>query len=214
VVLVYFCTMQYFISHYFGYIASLCLIIALLVKTQKRFRWANIAGCIFFIVYAIIIGAIPVLLTNSILLAINVFYLFKENAKKEKLETIEFSANEKIYLKYLDFYKEDIIKYFPNFDVEMLHHNLNFVVIRDTVIATIFSAKINTNGEAEVCLNYATKQFRDSKNEQFILEKGKQLLQEKGVHRIVYAPPISKAHETFIKKMGFLQSEGKWFKNL
>ena len=62
------------ITPYFGYLASLCLIIALLVNNDLKFRWFNTFGNIFFIVYALVLNAVPVLITNVLLLGINAYY--------------------------------------------------------------------------------------------------------------------------------------------
>jgi hypothetical protein len=82
------------IAPYLGYIASLLLIIALLVSNDLRFRWFNTAGNVFFISYALIIGAIPVLITNCILLGINALYLVKVYRRQENFDLIQFSGEE------------------------------------------------------------------------------------------------------------------------
>ena len=65
------------IAPYFGYLASLALILALLAGNDVQFRWYNILGTVSFIIYAIIFKAVPVLLTNGILFVINLYYLIK-----------------------------------------------------------------------------------------------------------------------------------------
>lgn len=92
------------IAPYFGYLASLLLIIALLVSNNLKFRWFNTMGNIIFIVYAIVIAAIPILLTSGILLCINLFYLIKIYRKEENFDLIEFKGDEKLVHKFLEFY--------------------------------------------------------------------------------------------------------------
>ena len=65
------------VATYFGYLASLMLIIALLVSNNLKFRWFNTAGNLAFITYALFLQAIPVLITNCILLALNAWHLVK-----------------------------------------------------------------------------------------------------------------------------------------
>ena len=142
------------IAPYFGYLASLALIIALLVNNDLKFRWFNTAGNIFFIIYAIIIHAFPVLVTNVILLTINITYLVKVYGKKEIFDLLEFKGEEKLVSKFLEFYKRDIELYFPDFRAEQMKDNLNFVIIRNLVIANIFSASVLPQGDAAVLINY------------------------------------------------------------
>lgn len=202
------------IAPYFGYLASLFLIIALLVNGDIKFRIYNILGTISFIIYGIIFSAWPVLLTNVILFCINVYYLRKLYAHKEDFELIEFNGDEKLAIKFLDFYGEDIKTYFPDLNETQLTGNLNFVVLRDLVIANIFSAEVLDNGDAVVALNYTTKKYRDYKVGKFIFEKEKQYLISKGIKRIVYKHAANKSHIQYLKTLGFEAYEGGFQKNL
>lgn len=191
------------IAPYLGYLASLCLVIALLVSNDLKFRWFNTLGNVFFIVYAIILGAFPVLLTNLILLCINGYYLVKVYTKKEKFDMLEFKGDEQLAKKFLSFYKKDIAVYFPSFNNEAMMGNLNFVVTRDLVIANMFSANVADNGDAIVLLNYTVQKYRDYKVGTFIFEKERDYLIEKGIKRIVYINMQNKKHNDFLKVMGF-----------
>lgn len=202
------------IAPYFGYLASLFLIIALLVNGDIKFRIYNILGTISFIIYGIIFNARPVLLTNVILFCINVYYLSKLYAHKENFELIEFNGEEKLAVKFLHFYGADIKTYFPDFKEGELKGNLNFVVLRDLVIANVFSAKILQNGDAVVALNYTTKKYRDFKVGQYIFEKEKQYLISKGIKRIVYKHTANKSHIHYLKTLGFDKHESGFDKLL
>ncbi len=195
------------ITPYFGYLASLCLIIALLVNNDLKFRWFNTFGNIFFIIYAIVLGAFPVLLTNLILLGINGYYLIKVYRRQENFEMLEFKGDEKLATRFLEFYQEDIRDYFPAFNKEVMQQNLNFVVTRDLVIANMFSAKILDNGDAVVALNYTLQKYRDYKVGRYIFEKERDHLLEKGIRRIVYTKVSNKNHRQFLTVMGFKKED-------
>ena len=96
------------------------------------------------------------MLTKVIFFFINIYYLRKLYAHKEDFEFIEFSGDEKLALKFLHFYKEDIKTCFPDFNETQLRGSLNFVVLRDLVIANIFNAQILENADTVVVLNYTT----------------------------------------------------------
>ena len=211
----YFCTLMLLqIAPYFGYLASLFLIIALLVNGDVKFRIYNILGTISFIIYGIIFSAWPVLLTNVILFFINIYYLRKLYAHKEDFELIEFNGDEKLALTFLHFYREDIKTYFPDYEETQLKGNLNFVVLRDLVIANIFSAQVLENGDAVVALNYTTKKYRDYKVGKFIFEREKQFLISKGIEKIVYKNVDNKSHMHYLKTMGFLAHERGFAKTI
>ena len=211
----YFCILMLLqIAPYFGYLASLFLIIALLPNGDVKFRIYNSLGSISFIIYGIIFNAWPVLLTNLILFFININYLRKLYIHKEDFELIEFNVEEKLALKFLHFYGADIKTYFPDFKEEQLKGNLNFVVLRDLIIANIFSAQILENGDAVVVLNYTTKKYRDFKVGKFIFEREKQYLISKGIKRIVYNNAANKSHMHYLKTLGFLAHERGFAKQL
>ncbi|HOZ78274.1 MAG TPA: YgjV family protein [Ferruginibacter sp.] len=191
------------ITPYFGYLASLCLIIALLVNNDLKFRWFNTFGNIFFIVYALVLNAVPVLITNVLLLGINAYYLFKVYRRQENFDMLSFKGDEKMAQKFIRFYQGDIASYFPSFTPSVLQDNFNFVVTRDLVIANMFSAKVLANGDAVVALNYTLQKYRDYKVGTYIFEKEKDFMIANGVKRIVYTDVPNKNHRRFLKVMGF-----------
>ena len=166
------------IAPWFGYLATLLLAFGLLVNNDIKFRWLNFSGNIAFIIYGVVLGAMPVILTNVLLLCINVE-------------------------RFLQFYENDIAFYFPAFKREQLEGNLNFVVLRDLVIANTFSTKLSDDGTAQVILNYTVAKYRDYKVGKFIFEKEKQFLLSKGIQKIYYKVVANKQHEKFLFKMGF-----------
>ncbi len=191
------------ITPYFGYLASLFLILAIVINNDLKFRWFSTLGNLSFIVYALLLAAIPVLITNVILLCINIYYLAKIYRRKENFDLLEFKGDEKMAQKFLLYYQNDIAAYFPAFNQETLENNLNFVVTRDLVIANIFNATITANGDANVHLNYTLQKFRDYKVGSFIFEKERDYLISKGIKRLVYLSLPNKNHLNFLKVMGF-----------
>jgi len=192
---------------YFGYLASVLLAIGLVVNNDLKFRWLNTGGNIAFIAYGLVLGAIPIILTNSILLLINLFYLYKIYNRKEFFDLLEFTNGGILIDRFLSFYKDDIARYFPGFKREQLAGNLNFVVLRDLVIANIFSAKLSDDGRAEVIINYTVAKYRDYKVGRFIFDKEKQYLVSRGVKTIYYKQVDNPKHQQFLDVMGFTMQE-------
>lgn len=191
------------IAPYLGYLATALLGLSLIVTKDIQFRWLNTFGCISFIVYGLFIGAIPVVLTNNILLAINGFYLYKIYQRSETFDIVEYKGHEVLIGKFIDFYKKDISKYFPNFDMNSSSATIRFVVLRDLVIANIFIATLDEEGNARVQLNYTIPAYRDFKIGKYVFEKEKKILQQKGVKAVVYERAAYQGHMDFLKKMDF-----------
>lgn len=204
------------IAPYVGYLATLLLALGLLVSNDLKFRWLNTGGNIAFILYGVFLAAIPVILTNGLLLCINLYFLYKIYNRKELFELLEFSNGGILVDRFLAFYRKDIAAYFPSFQREQLEGNLNFVVLRDLVIANIFSARLEENGQARVLINYTVPKYRDYKVGRFIFEKEKTYLLSKGVKRLYYNEVGHPQHKKFLQVMGFEPEQTgtgeKWIK--
>ena len=186
-----------------GYAASLLLAISLLVNNDLKFRWLNTWGCIAFIIYGILIHAFPIILTNVILLLINAFYLIKIYRANENFDLLSFNTGDELINKFLSFYQPDIKRYFPDYDPADKQNNINFVVLRDMVIANIFSATLMEDGTALVKINYTVPKYRDYKIGKFLFQKEKQFLLSNGIRRLVYTHVHHKKHEAYLLKVGF-----------
>jgi hypothetical protein len=186
-----------------GYLASLLLAISLIVNNDLKFRWLNTFGCLSFIIYGILISAFPIILTNAILLFINLFYLIKIYRTEEDFDFLEFKTGDKLIEKFLSFHRTDINAYFPAFNLNETGNDISFAVLRDMVIANIFVATLSNNGVAVVKINYTVPKYRDYKVGKFIFEKEKKYLISKGVKKVLYNEVFNKQHGSFLKTMGF-----------
>ena len=186
-----------------GYLASLLLAISLVINNDLKFRWLNTFGCLSFIIYGVLIDAFPIILTNSILLLINLFYLVKIYRTEEDFDLVEFKAGDQLIGKFLSFHEQDIKNYFPNFNLAELGDEISFMVLRDMAIANIFVASLSPDGTAVVKINYTVQKYRDYKVGKFIFDKEKKYLVAKGVKLVVYKEVANKGHESFLKTMGF-----------
>ncbi len=203
-------SMNQIISLGLGYLASLLLALSLLVNNDIRFRWLNSFGCLAFILYGIMISAMPIIITNSLLLIINSYSLVKIYLRHEKFDLLEFNPDDALIKKFLDFYSKDIQAYFPEYHSEANHPELRFVVLRDLAIANIFVVSISPEGNAEVKINYTVEKYRDFEVGKFIFDTEKKYLANKGVKRICYRKIFNKDHERFLKIMGFNKDDGQW----
>ena len=210
--------MSEIIASLLGYVASLLLAISLLVNNDLKFRWLNTFGCLSFILYAVIINAFPIILTNSILLLINAFYLVRIYRSNENFDLLAFKAGDELINKFLAFHQKDIKAYFPDYDPADETNDINFIVLRDMVIANIFAASLMKDGTAIVKINYTTPKYRDYKIGKFLFHKEKQFLLAHGIRRLVYTHVFNKKHEAYLLKMGFekelLNEQAYYYKHI
>lgn len=186
-----------------GYLAFIFLAISLWVNNDIKFRWINSLGSLSFVFYGILIGAFPVVLTNAVLLAINIYFLFKIYRRQEKFDLVEFRNDAALVPKFLSFYQKDIEAYFPGFQMGEQETEIRFVVLRDVVVANLFVATVLPNGDAIVKINYTVPKYRDYKVGRFLFDEGKEFLHNRGIKRIIYGQVHNPRHEKFLKVMGF-----------
>jgi hypothetical protein len=202
------------LAEWMGYAASLFLILSLLVTNSLKFRWLNAAGCGFFVIYGIMLQAMPVVLTNGILLAINVYYLVAIYRYSEKFDLVQFTAGEEVADKFIEHYQKGIQDYFPHFREDQVtnENGIHFFVLRDMAIANMFSATVTPAGEALVHINFTVEKFRDYKVGRYLFQQEKQYLRDKGIRKIVYRQMPNRKHIAFLKVMGFVPENNCWVK--
>lgn len=60
-----------------GYLASILIAISMFMKDIIKLRFINSIGSLCFVIYGVAIKAYPVALLNSIIVFINLYYLYK-----------------------------------------------------------------------------------------------------------------------------------------
>lgn len=186
-----------------GYLAFIFLAVSLWVNNDIKFRWINSLGSLSFVFYGILIHAFPIVLTNGVLFAINMYFLFKIYRRQEKFDLVEFRNDAALIPKFIAFYQKDIASYFPGFVMDNEENEIRFVVLRDIVVANLFVATVNNQGDAFVKINYTVPKYRDYKVGRFLFDEGKEFLQHKGIKRIIYLQVSNQQHVKFLKVMGF-----------
>jgi len=68
------------ITEWVGYIASIVLIISFMMKNVNTLRIVNSVGALLFVVYGIMLTiSWPIIITNSFILVLNIYYLTKKD---------------------------------------------------------------------------------------------------------------------------------------
>jgi len=191
-----------------GYIASIIIAISMLMSSLLKLRWINLFGAALFSIYGFVIGAIPVGLLNGFIVSIDIYYLIKMYSKKEFFKVLEIRANNKYLLEFLEFYKEDIAKYFPDFDYNPEINKLSFFILRNMSVAGIFLAREYKEGELIVGLDYTTPEYRDFKSGKYVYDENAIYFKDKGYHTL-YSKVKNKSYLKYLSKMGFQICEEK-----
>jgi len=182
-----------------GYAASIIVFVSLSMTSIVKLRWYNMLGAMLFALYGFLIGSYPVAFMNFLIVCTNIYYLVKMNKHKENFKLIEVKDNDGILNYYLDSYKKDIEKFFPDF--KSTEGKLSMFVLRDMSVAGIFIGEVKDD-MFKIDIDYALPQYRDYKVANYLYNKLSDVLSQHQVKCIVCDSDIED-NLKYIKKMGF-----------
>ena len=110
-----------------GYAASLLVALSLLMVSIVKLRLFNLAGCLFFSVYGLLIGSIPIVLTNAVISLINIYHLVRSFVPRLEEFTYLAIGEPRRYtlLDFLAVWEEDVRRYYPLFNRDLLEQALS-----------------------------------------------------------------------------------------
>ncbi len=194
-----------------GYIASLLVLLSMLMKSVLRLRIINVFGCVFFIIYGLIIKAYPVAIVNLAIALVNIYYIYKMKLKKTSQFSILYlpTSNDTIE-NFINFHLKDIKRFNPNF---FYHPNKNYeswILLRDTRIAGMVMGNKTAEHTFTIHLDYILPSFRDFKPGAYLYEENPQQFTHKSYFTLI-THKGNKRHNNYLKKMGFEETGSQQF---
>jgi hypothetical protein len=184
-----------------GYVASTFVVASLAMTSVLKLRLLSLVGSTTFLAYGLLIGSLPVALTNAVIVVINAVFLYRLFSHEEAFDVVEVDANSKFLARYLEHNAEDIEAAWPGYRFQPHPDQLRLVVFRDMVPAGIFIASIR--GEtAEVEIDFAGRDYRDLRNARVLFGRGRGVLVDRGIRRVVSRADTT-VHRRFLEQLGF-----------
>ncbi len=198
-----------FLYELVGYAGSILVAISLTMKSLVRLRVINLVGAMVFTVYGFLIGAFPVVFLNTIILAINVFYLVQMWNQKDYFKLMEVSFDSRYLKNFVDFYQKEIREFFPTYLFKPQNDQLAVFVLRNMVPAGVLIVK--PQGEqAEVFLDFVIPDYRDFRAGKFLFDESSAYFHQRGIRRFV-SEAGNLRHEAYLKRMGFQPENGNYY---
>ena len=195
-----------------GYIASVIVAVSLMMNSIVRLRWYNLIGASVFSVYGFIIKAYPVGFLNAFIALADIYYLFSIYKKKEyfTVQQVSFASE---YLHYfLNYYRDDIKKYFPQFNPVKESGFIYFYLLRNISVAGIIAGKKDKSGYFVIYMDYAASEYRDMKLGKYFFGNTQEYFLNEGI-KGYEAHCYNNGHEAYLLKLGFKQTgESKGYK--
>ncbi len=195
-----------------GYAGTVLIAISLSMKNIVKLRWINLLGASTFALYGLITNTIPVFVLNSYISLVDIYYLVILYKKKDEFSIYPIRPGNRYMLKFIEYYKNDIVKFFPDFKTEDTEGKEIFLVLRNMLPVGLFVFEIKNDGVAEIILDYAIPSYRDLNNAKFLLKTTPNFFKEKGIDKLVTYSRVPE-HISYLKKIGFIETtEGKFEK--
>lgn len=185
-----------------GYVASVLAAYSLTMKSVLRLRVMSLIASVAFSVYGFLLGSVPVAGLNVLIVFINLYFIRQMLTHKTYFKLLEVDRTSSYLKSFLEFYQQDIARYFPHFQYDVTRADMVYLILRDLQPVGLFITERDSTGRAVVKLDYVIPGYRDLKAGQFLYDELEQRLPERGI-KTLYSVPGSDEHHNYLKQMGF-----------
>lgn len=190
---------------WFGYAASVIVAVSLMMSSIVKLRWYNLVGAASFSLYGFLIHAYPVGVLNAFIAGVDIYYLVRMYSARERFQIISVPPGSDYIRCFFDEYRSEIAAIFPHFDFRLDPERVNFYVLRNLVPACVFIGTPRPEGVLEVDLDFVVPAYRDFKPGVFLFVESSSVFRDLGFRRLL-ARSHDRAHDAYLKKMGFRQT--------
>lgn len=189
-----------------GYLASALIVVSLLMASVRRLRVINLIGAAVFTVYGLLIGSIPVVLTNGAIVLIDVYYLARmarQRAQGDYFEVVAVPRDSPVLARFLAYHLADAQRFQPGFlGLQDDHHA--WMILRNAVPVGVVLARLE--GEvATIDLDYVAPAHRDQRaGTRFYTTPG--VFGAHGVTRLRSVATVE-AQRRYLEAMGFTATD-------
>lgn len=191
-----------------GYIGSALVLISMLMTSVAKLRLINAFGSLIFTGYALAIQSYPTAAMNFSLALINIYNLARIVKNKKEYSVVNLKEGDPFISYFLNFYKEDIGKFFPAFS-DSGKYDTAYLICRGTEAAGILLGSLESDGSIDVKIDYTTPVYRDCSVGKYLYN----YLASQNFSKLA-AENVSENHKNYLEKMGFVQDGGCFVKKL
>lgn len=196
-----------------GYLASALVVVSLLMSSVLRLRVIGLVGAFVFATYGLLIGAIPIVVTNGAIVFVHGFHLtrlLRDRASDSYFEVIRWPTHGVYLPRFLAFHAADIANSQPSFR-GLRDDHLAWVVLRDAEPVGVLLARHDGTGLAHIDLDYVTPAHRDFTAGWAIYCRS-DAFRDEGITRVETGGE-TEVHRRYLTRMGFEPSaaeDGEW----
>ncbi len=185
-----------------GYVASVLVVLSLAMTSVVRLRALSLVGSVTFAVYGAMIGSVPIVLTNTSIAALNIWFLRAELGGKRNLGVTVVPLDSPFLVDFVGYHLGDIHRFQPTFQLPAPDgHTVAMLTMRDGLPAGVLIGRVE-GSDLHVLLDHVIKPYRDSLISTWLYGKGRGVFRRLGVDRVCSAPG-AEFHSSYLERMGF-----------
>lgn len=183
-----------------GYLASALVVASLAMTSVVRLRTISLAGSLTFVVYGMLIGSIPIIVTNASIAALNVWFLSRELGGRRDLGAVVVPTDSPFLLDFLTHHAADIARFQPEYDPSA-SHDFALVLTRDGLPAGVLLGD-RDGDRLDIALDYVLKPYRDSRLGSWLYAGGAGVFRSAGIAELTSAAG-RETHPGYLVRVGF-----------
>ncbi len=183
-----------------GYVASALVVTSLAMTSVVRLRTISLLGSFTFTVYGLLIGSVPIIITNVAIAALNIWFLRRELGGGRDLGAVVVPTDSPFLLDFLANHADEIRTFQPDFSVSG-RSDFALVLTRDGLPAGVVLGR-RDGSRLDLDLDYVLPAYRDSRLGRWLYGPGARVLGDRGVD-VVTSDGGSPAHRTYLTRIGF-----------
>ncbi|HEY3390543.1 MAG TPA: hypothetical protein VGK38_13275, partial [Prolixibacteraceae bacterium] len=141
---------------------------------------------------------------------LSIFKLRKHISRNRPLEVIFVHDHDDQYFQYfLNYYRDDIIRFFPRFDFKIEEEFLVALIISEMETVGLIIAEIKNAETLRICIDYMVPKHRGSQLANTFYNCELRCIDFLD-YKNVYIEPQSKIHNDYLERIGFRLKDGKY----
>lgn len=184
-----------------GYVASAFVVLSLTMASVVRLRLLSLVGGLIFVVYGALLPSIPIIVTNTAVAAVNLWFLRREFGPARNVGAVPIDVGAPFLQDFLQAHTDEIRRTWPGF---RSLHDETFVLLlmRDGLPAGVLAG--NRDGTVlDLTLDYVMAAFRDSRIASWLYTgAGVRRLRDAGFSSVMVRDPAP-GHTDYLRHLGF-----------
>lgn len=191
-----------------GYVASALVVLSLTMTSVVRLRVVSLCGSLTFFVYGTLIDSIPIMITNSSIAVINVWFLRKEFASGgphgRDLGASRIRPDSPFLADFVAFHLADIHRFQPDFHLPAGDDIVTWLLNRDGLPAGLLIGR-RQGSTLTIDLDYVLGPYRDSRLGRWLYGPGADVFRFEGIDELRSAGTTD-THRKYLERVGFRAS--------